>query len=150
MLLTCLLEKAFGLNLILHKAKLTYQLGCDCIGVFRQINNLTNTPLWHARLIIQNKLSYEFGEIIPAFKASQRYILTEVLKFSYPLCHRNGDPVPWEQWKSEVKKKILQKLKERSIWKWGVWEGRELSGGKKTEIANLNLIGMGTGLWTGC
>lgn len=107
MLLTCLLEKAFGLNLILHKAKLTYQLGCDCIGVFRQINNLTNTPLWHARLIIQNKLSYEMNlaKLFRPFKTTQHYILTEVLIFSYPLLfHRNGDPVPWKQWKSEVKK----------------------------------------------
>lgn len=107
MLLTCLLEKAFGLNLILHKAKLTYQLGCDCIGVFRQINNLTNTPLWYARLIIQNKLSYEMNlaKLFRPFKTTQHYFLTEVLMFSYPLLfNRNGDPVPWKQWKSEVKK----------------------------------------------
>lgn len=91
MLLTCLLEKAFGLNLILHKAKLTCQLGCDCIGVFRQINNL-NTPLW----LIQNKLCLR-GEFSAALKATQ-----VGLKTSY--YHRNGNTVAGGQRISNVKR----------------------------------------------
>lgn len=77
MLLTCLLEKAFELNLILHKAELTYQLRWlhRCFStnkqlnkhtaVAREANNPEQTILWiwrnHSGLQSKSALHINWG-----------------------------------------------------------------------------------------
>jgi len=119
-LLTCLLEKAFGLNLILHKAKLTSQLGCDCIGSFRQINDFKHTAVAceanSEQTSSEGNLSILLSKFSTALKATQHNFLTFFCYFLNPYYYINKMATRWPEGNETWKKKDSKKEKfERAV-----------------------------------